>query len=226
MQNGLSAMTFDPAVLKVILSVFSIIGGTASGVAALLVEYKDKETGKITKWGRYALFGLAASFLVGTLNLWVDYTQKSRKFREAAERSREAAEKTLQIVTDISRTLNPLKDVRVSFWLSYPFDHPELAQYRQRLDEGVRALLPSLMKGDATLVKGVSRSVSKGDGTIMEVTIRKDSPLFPNRSSEGFAYTVLSNTHLSIYFYKTPIDLATLGGHLAPTPDISMGFKF
>jgi hypothetical protein len=40
-------MTFDIDFLKAILGLLSIVGGTASGIAALLVEYKDKKLVKL-----------------------------------------------------------------------------------------------------------------------------------------------------------------------------------
>ena len=88
-----------------------------SGIAALFVDHKDKKTGRITKWGRYAVFGLAISFLIGVSNLWIDYTEKARTTKNAAEETRANSEKTLRLLTDISRTLNPFKDVRVTFGL-------------------------------------------------------------------------------------------------------------
>jgi hypothetical protein len=168
----LLTMTFDLEFLKVILGILSIFGATASG---LLVEYKDKKTGRITKWGRYALYGLAISFLIGTSNLWIDYAQKSRQTRDDAEKARINTEKTLQIVSDINRSLNPFKDVRVSFSFAYPFDDPDLARYRQRLDEGVRALLPDIRpqrEGRQREVQGVKWSMMVGD-TIRTVSIKK-----------------------------------------------------
>lgn len=197
----------------------SIFGATASGVMALLVEYKDKETGKITKWGRYALLGLAISFLIGTSNAWVDYIQKSWESRDAAEKSRINTEKTLQIVSDINRTLNPFKDVRVGFFISYPFDHPELARYRQRLDQGVRALLPDIRSQE---VQGVRSSFVYSDGTIRTVRIKESSPLFPN-SREYLASEVFSRRGLTLYFFKTPIDLSTVD--IGSKADITMRFR-
>jgi hypothetical protein len=120
-------MLSDFDLVKTILGLLSIVGATASGIAALLVDFRDKATGKITKWGRYAVLGVGTSFLIGASNLWVDYTQKKLEARETANKSREAAQQTLRIVTDINRSLNLLKDVRASYGAVYPFDEPELA---------------------------------------------------------------------------------------------------
>jgi len=217
----LLAMTFDLELLKVILGILSIFGATVSGVAALLVEYKDKKTGRITKWGRYALFGLAISFLIGTSNAWIDYTQKSRETRDAAERSRINTEKTLQIVSDINRSLNPFKDVRVSFSFAYPFDDPDLAPYRQRLDQGVRDLLPDIQSQGQGDVQGVQWYMKKGN-TIRSVSIKKGSSLAPS-SSEYLAREIFFRRALTLNFFKTPIDPSTFDIS-EPAPDITMRF--
>jgi hypothetical protein len=189
---------FDLDLLKAVLGVISILGGTVSGMAALLVDFKDKKSGRVTKWGRYALYGIATSFFIGTSNLWIDYSLKSRDARDAAEKSRANTEKTLQIVTDINRALNPFKDVRISFSLSYPFDHPELARYQRRLAEGVRALLPDIRDGQT--VKGVSRSMWS-DHTILAVKLHDGSPLLPNPVQRIFSVPSLFSTRLNFKFF-------------------------
>src|SRR5262245_25265881 len=214
-------MTFDLEFLKAILGIASIFGATVSGVAALLVEYKDRKTGRITKWGRYALCGLAISFLIGTSNLWIDYTEKSRKTRDDAERSRINTEKTLQIVSDINRTLSPFKDVRVTFGISYPFDHPDLARYRQRLDEGVRALLHDIQSSRQE-VQGVSFKIGGSDGSIEVVRIHEGSPLLPNESKEYLASEVFFRRGLTLNFFKVPINPSTFDHE---EPDIKISFE-
>jgi hypothetical protein len=218
-------MSLDFELFKTVLGFMSIVGGTISGVAALLVEYKDKNTGKVTKWGRYALIGVGVSFLIGASNLWLDYTQKKRESREAANKSREAAEQTLRIVNDISRTLNPLKEVRATFQATYPFDQPELAGYRRRLDEGVRKSI-SMMNG-----KDAKKTASWFDGfaggpNAQMFSVPPASPLFPDPIKERFAHTVFSGTRLEIDFYKDPIDPARYDGMFPASPrsDLHMSF--
>jgi hypothetical protein len=218
-------MTFDLEFLRVVLGLLSIAGGTASGVAALLVEYKNKKTGRITRWGRFALIGIAISFLIGTSNLWVDYAIKSRETRNAAETARTNSEKTLQIVTDISRTLNPFHDVRVTFGLIYPFDDTGLTQYRKRLDDGVRALLNDIPTDPNKEVQGVSWSSKDANDKIESVTIHESSPLFPNRSSEPLASEVFFRRGLTLNFFKTPIDPSNFDEFEAEIPDVKMGFQ-
>jgi hypothetical protein len=216
-------MTFDLEFLRVVLGLISIVGGTASGVAALLVEYKNKKTGKITRWGRFALFGIAISFLIGTSNLWVDYAIKSRETRNAAETSRSNSEKTLQIVTDINRALNPFRDVRVTFSLSYPFDDPNLTLYRQRLDQGVHAVLNDIQSSDKE-VQGVFWKHKDAHGKIDAVTIHEGSPLFPKGSSEYLASQVFFRRGMALNFFKTPIDPSKFDLFEADIPDIKMDF--
>jgi hypothetical protein len=212
-------MTFDLELLKTLLGLFSIIGATASGVAALVVDYKDKETGKITKWGRYALSGLAISLLIGVSNLWIDYTEKSRATTNAAEESRANSEKTLKILTDISRTLNPFKDVRVDFNIIYPFDDPDLLQYRQRLDTQLRPLLPDISRKQE--IQGVHWAMMLENGTVKWVTINQGSPLLPN-ASEHLPSGLFFRRGLMLYWFKAPIDPTTFDDNDDHHADITM----
>jgi hypothetical protein len=209
---------------KTLVGVLSIAVSTASGTAALLVDFKDKSAGKITKWGRYALAGLAVSFLIGTLNQFIDYTAKSRQAQEAAKKAQESSEKTLQIITDLSRTLNPLKDVRAGFWIA-GIEHPELASYKKRLQTAVEAISPRLRSlGDST--NGVSvETLNSEEQKPTEVRINQRSPLWPDAKKERLAYALLTRTGLSAKLYKTPIPAGSLENPWLPAADISMPFE-
>jgi hypothetical protein len=198
-------MNFD--LLKLALAALSITVGTASGVAALLVDFKDKATGKPTKWGRYALFGLAGSFVVGLSNLAVDYAQKTRQAVDASLRAQAASEQTLQIVNNINRSLNPFRDVKVGARVSYAFELPHLVDYRERLDREARALLPEMNKAPGRYLPGKMGIASiRADGVVTAVAFPPESPLFPHQETEKAAYLALSQSLLALIFFKTPLD--------------------
>jgi hypothetical protein len=119
-------------------------------------------------------------------------------------------------VSDINRTLNPFKDVRVSFAFSYPFAHPDLARYRQRLDEGVRALLHDIQPLGKE-VQGVSWNSKGKDGRILTVRIHEGSCLFPDLSSERLAFEVFLRRGLILKFFRAPINPSTLDFWTAQT---------
>jgi hypothetical protein len=217
-----TGMMSNLELLKYLLGFISIIGATVSGIAALLVEYKVG--GKITKWGRRAIAGLAVSFLVGASNLWVDYTQKSRESNEAARRTQEAAEKTLQIITSLNRTLNPMKEIGITFYITFPSNEPELAGYRRRLDKGVRALIPQLAKSEE-LEQGISRMSKNDDGTIATVAIRRDSSLFPNEDSEPLAYTLFTRVMFTICFFKNRQSLTEIDNYYTDDADLAVSLE-
>jgi len=203
-------VTFDLEFLRTLLGFFSIIGATVSGIAALFVDLKDKKTGRITKWGRYAVFGLAISFLIGVSNLWIDYTEKARTTKNAAEETRANSEKTLRLLTDISRTLNPFKDVRVTFEITYPFDDPDLLPYRQRLDKGVRAIIAKNNWPEKT--QGISWQTRDENLNITVVRIDDGSPLLPTTTAEYLARMVFYQRGLILLWFKTPVDPETVDG--------------
>lgn len=199
--------------IKLALGALSVAVGTASGVAALLVDFKDKATGRITKWGRYAVFGLAGAFVVGISNLAVDYVQKSRQAVEASRRAQAASEQTLQIVSNLNRTLNPFKDVKVGARLSYDFALPQLIGYRERLDREARALLPELNNAPGRHLPGKMGIASvRPDGIVSAVAFSRGSPLFPKEATEKAAHAALSQSLLSLIFFKTPLDREAFGG--------------
>jgi hypothetical protein len=222
-------MTFDLDLIKTLLGLFSIVGATTSGVAALVIDYKNKETGKITRWGRYALFGLGISFLIGACNLWIDYVEKSRATRNAAEESRTNSEKTLKILTDIERTLNPFKDVQIFVRFSYPFGDPDLLQYHQRLDTGIGAILHDISLQDDPddpnqKIQGVNWSQKDADGSVLSVRINTGSPLLPN-PSEPLAAEVYFRRGLTVFWFKSPVDPTTFDEFQGAKPDIKMSLS-
>jgi hypothetical protein len=165
--------------------------------------------GLLSNWG---------AGVIGTANLFVDRLQKSREANASATKAREDSEKTLRIVTDIQRALNPLKDVLVSFSLSYPLDQPaEIAKYRERLERALNAKYSGKTIIDPHLTELNLWGPGTGVGT---VALYGDER--PSWKDEKLAVTVTSSGSLTLLFFKTPIDPITLTTSSAPRPDIQI----
>jgi hypothetical protein len=81
----------------------SIVFTGIFGIIGLLTEYKNKDTNKINRWGWVSLAGILISMALGVL----------AQLRETSEQLTErdaAAAKTLQIVTNIQRSLSVLDE--------------------------------------------------------------------------------------------------------------------
>lgn len=62
------------------------------GVLGLLTNYKDKDTGRLTGWGRLNLAGILLSATMGILSQWAEIQGKARTAAEAAVKAQAAAD--------------------------------------------------------------------------------------------------------------------------------------
>jgi hypothetical protein len=91
----------------------------AFGVVGLLRDYKDKKTGKITKWGAFSLGGILLSTCCGIavqLKESADDT-KSRKIDVA--RALALADTTNRTVKDIERQMKSLTGARLNIYFTF-----------------------------------------------------------------------------------------------------------
>lgn len=84
-----------------------ILSVAVSGVfasLALVTDYKDHETKRMTKWGRVALWGVVVSIALSIGSLLMEATQNSQRDRSAAADARAAADTLSGIITMARRT--------------------------------------------------------------------------------------------------------------------------
>src|SRR5690349_14286656 len=105
-------MHFNLDLFHAFLGFASIILVTSLAVLGNVVDFKDSESRRLTKWGRYAIFGIALTFFISTSILWTEYLKKANDAKEAAQRSERLTAQTLEVVRDINRALHPIKEVR------------------------------------------------------------------------------------------------------------------
>lgn len=204
----------------------------AFGVLALLTKYRDDD-GSITRWGRFALVGVFTSGLASAGAQSVELALSNEARRAAELRTLAELELNTRLLTNIERGLNPLSDVRASFWLSVSLGDPELLGFTKRFEEAVEPLV-NRWEADP-LSRDDDRAYPSStdmNGKVLSVSVRQNSPLFPQRSTERFAYTVFENSTITLYFYRTPIEIqkfphfgAIEPGRVVKEPDIVMYFE-
>jgi hypothetical protein len=92
----------------------SVILAGAFGVLGLLKSYKDKETGRITKWGRISLIGILLSTALGVAAQLKEQSKQQKVSEDRAKETLALAQKTDQTVRDLQRTLTFLDSPTVT----------------------------------------------------------------------------------------------------------------
>ena len=162
--------------------------------------FRDSETKKITKWGKVALWGIFLSTALSFIAQLLESQKSVRDAQETAKRAQEQIERSNEILANINRTLNPLTNVRVTYWISAPLDAPELSAYRKRLLDGVDQILAAPDKKEVRNLGYISAGWVQDP---QEVAIPQFSPLMPQRD-EVLAYYLLRFSGLRFDFFKTP----------------------
>jgi hypothetical protein len=219
--------------LGIILATLKFTGiglSLAFGILALLTKYRDSD-GRITRWGRIALVGVFASGLVSAGAQSVELARSNEARRDAERRTLAELEANNRVLNEINRGLNPLSDVRAGFWLSVPLDQPELQSFVQRFTQSVEPLVAGSntdpLSGSELGAYPVERDMN---GKLLTVAVASNSPLFPQKDTERFAYTVFRSSEITMYFYREPIEIESFikFGFLNPnhvSPDITMSFE-
>lgn len=115
----------------------SIVLTGAFGVLGLLKDFKDKNTGQVTKWGRLSLAGILLSSGLGVIAQFKESSRQEQSRQTTANQTLALAQKTDQTVQDLQRILSPLDDLRINIGFYIPCDNPKykafcLAMNRKR----------------------------------------------------------------------------------------------
>ena len=103
------------------LKFLSIISAAVFGILGLLHDFKGKD-GRITKWGRWSLFGVILSAIVGGatemftfIKAGEESTAQTKQREDLLRRIDATTTKSEQVFHEVSRAVFPIEDLRVSF---------------------------------------------------------------------------------------------------------------
>lgn len=194
------SIAFGIAILKYL----SIGIGSISGVIGLFVEFKNKRTHKITKNGYSILVLIISSGLISGVLQTLELYKEKKESQETAQRALMQSEQNNTILRNINRTLNPIKDVYLNYWIEIPTDNPEIKAYTNRISNNWKSIVVNNLVRDAnTLYRQYGIYVSQSNSKSVErIAILPNSSFFPSQNDEKVAFTLLSYLDISVSFYK------------------------
>ncbi|MBN3818577.1 hypothetical protein G3N57_19045 [Paraburkholderia sp. Se-20369] len=201
------------------------------GVFGTLHDYRDKTTGRLTRWGKFAIFGLIVSSGIAVIAQIVEETLKDRSTKEAALQAAASAARSEAVVQDLARVLQPLHIERIHIHaLSIPLVDGRFKQLREKVDANAASYRRRYEEARISFRKNGTSSISAACDkrtnrcSPLDVEIDASSPIFPRSGLESAVFRVSS---VLIAFYKTPIDPSRFeklifGG--PDEPDLSFNF--
>ncbi|WP_029583843.1 hypothetical protein [Bradyrhizobium sp. URHD0069] len=109
----------------------SIVVTGIFGVLALLTEYRDKQTNKVTKWGYISLVGILVSAGFGVAAQLIENSQQETARETVAKQTLTLLENTGRAVGDIQRILSSIDDPAISIQIKIPCTDAEFVKFCQ-----------------------------------------------------------------------------------------------
>ncbi len=103
------------------------------GIAGILFNYKDKDTGKITKSGKTVIVVLCFSLAIALISKTIELDLKRRNNESEATRARIASEQALAVSRNVERIVNTISDVTIELELETPLSAAVFDPYRKNL---------------------------------------------------------------------------------------------
>jgi hypothetical protein len=205
----------SPKLFEIILVIVKFLGIALTGIfglVGLLFDFRDAQR-RLTKWGKVAVSGIFISTAVAAASQALDFTKSAQDTEEANQRS-------LVLLTEIDRAVDPLDSIGATVWLNVDMSDPKLVPYRDRALAGIHRAISTRGNGEYVLAQGVQVGSQTRDGTIEEVEIPAGSPLYPDKNTERLAFYLLNFIDIEISVAAKGQTTALIGGN---GNDLQMG---
>jgi hypothetical protein len=154
-------MKIDPLPL---LTLVALICTTLVGFAGVVKDYRNRQTNRLTRVGRWLLAITSFAALLGGITIFLD-------FRQRAAESNELRERTAKLLTNIERSLTPLRDMNVGFALDSTGKSPELQRELQRIAKQNHEVCLDPSNGSAFTFDGPTRLSTKFKKLVPQVYV-------------------------------------------------------
>lgn len=191
------------------------------GILSLAKKYRD-DAGTLTRWGRIAVRGTIASFLVAAIAQSLELEKSRHQALASSAKTQEDVRRFTLLLQEIDRTAHPITDVRAGFSLTLPRTPPRLVAYVSSLDAAAAEIAQDFEgHGSKTQLQTQRKVVvfdRYGTSSAPVIAIEGTSPLLPLRGTEADA--IVNNRTLLFMLYKRSLADNVVG--LAQTqPDLS-----
>lgn len=181
-----------------VLKIATALIGGALGIAGLLANYRDAN-GKLTRAGVAVFSGIALSAVVGVITSGIEAT------RDRAS-SREQAARTEALLHELSRSIQPIRELSVVYWMEIPQGNKIVDAYVSRLKSGIENRLQFLSRLSPRVeaTKGLEAWAADSYGQPLDVKITSESDLWPQGEEADIA-RLLAFSSLNVDIFKKPI---------------------
>ena len=211
-------------IVFVMLKIVGLILTTGLGTYAIFKNFRDNDTGRVTRHGRVAFTIIIVSGIVAATAELVQ-TIKDKAAKEAARiesdvlhknvrdtlsASNEASQRSEELLFQMNRSLHLLTTPEISLGVQIPVDFPEFEAYRKRLSVRVAELTDRYKRGEELghlLAIGAYAAEIDVDGSVTRWGIMQPSSYLPSwyEDKERFALEILRSSYI-IDIYTTPIE--------------------
>jgi hypothetical protein len=189
------------------LKAASAVSACAFGILGLLTESKNKETGRLTKPGTFALAGILFSmiFALGS-QITEDKLSRAADKKSAENVAKQLAASTA-VLEQVKRGLYPIRGVQIEYSLELPEDNPLVRNYCFRLSAKIKAARSHVgTSGMETALDAMVLSSREGHVALLIATgpPESPSPLLPD-SSDRVLWAAVAYSTLQVDLYGRPI---------------------
>ena len=198
----------DESVVLTVLKLTGIAYAAGSGTLALFVDFKDKTTGRVTRWAGVALVGIIVSGSVAAgaeiISVYKGKHEAEENLRRRQEDIDRQNKQVLGLLSEISRGLHPFDTASFFLFAEVPCDDPRLTNYKHKLEKGIHDYTSTRVTNSPLFPKsGLSVIVSSNEGPEV-IEISPKAVIYP--SPDTLEHAVLAVRRAEVSIYKRPIN--------------------